>query len=47
MKITQYRNNGKTQTQRTLELETAVEAMRTETGSLPVTSLNLAWVMCL
>jgi len=40
MKITQYRNDGKTQTQRTLEFKTAVEALRTETSSRPVSNLR-------
>ena len=40
MKITQYRNEGKTQTQRILEFETAVEAMRTEVSSRPVSNLR-------
>jgi len=38
MKITQYRNDGKTQTQRILEFETAVDAMRTEVSSRPVSN---------
>lgn len=40
MKITQYRNDGKTQTQRILEFETAVDAMRTEVSSRPVSNLR-------
>lgn len=40
MKITQYRNDGRKQTQRTMELETALEAMRTEIKSQPVTAMR-------
>ncbi len=40
MKITQYRNDGKTQTQRTMELEVAVDAMKTEIKSLPVSTMR-------
>ncbi|NDV63661.1 BT4734/BF3469 family protein [Bacteroides sp. 224] len=40
MKITTYRNVGETQTQRTVELETALEAIRTEIKSRPVSALR-------
>ncbi|NDV57995.1 BT4734/BF3469 family protein [Bacteroides sp. 519] len=40
MKITSYRKDGETQTQRTLELETALDAMRTEIKSKPVSMLR-------
>lgn len=33
MKITQYRNDGKAQTQRTMDIEAALAAMRTEIKS--------------
>lgn len=40
MKITQYRNDEKVQTQRTMNIEAAVAAMRTETKSRPVTVMR-------
>lgn len=40
MKITQFRNDGKRHTQRIIELETALDAMRTEIKSQPVTCLR-------
>lgn len=40
MKITQFRNDGKKQTQRMLELEAGLEAMRTEIKSQPVTHMR-------
>ena len=40
MKITQYRNDGRTQTQRTMELEAVVDAMKTEIKSLPVSTMR-------
>ena len=40
MKITQYRNDGKTQTQRTMDIEAALAAMRTETKSKPVSTMR-------
>lgn len=40
MKITQYRNDGKKQTQRTMELEAGLEAMRTETKSQPISNMR-------
>lgn len=40
MKITQFRNDGKSQTQRITELEAVLTAMRTELKSKPVTQLR-------
>jgi|GEM_PF-6605804 len=40
MKITLYRKDGKTQTQRTLELIAALEAMKTEIKARPVSTLR-------
>ena len=40
MKITQYRNDGNVQTQRTIDMETALTAMRTETKSKPVSVMR-------
>lgn len=40
MKITQYRDNEKTQTQRTMSMEAALAAMRTETKSKPVSAMR-------
>ncbi len=40
MKITSYRNTGGTETQRILTLENALNAMRTETKSKPVSALR-------
>ncbi|WP_321424300.1 BT4734/BF3469 family protein [uncultured Bacteroides sp.] len=42
MKITQCRENGKTQTQRAIELTAVVEAMKTETQSQPVSNMRMA-----
>jgi predicted P-loop ATPase len=40
MKITQYRNNEKVQTQRTMSMEAALNAMQTEIKSKPVTTMR-------
>lgn len=40
MKITQYRNDGKVQTQRTMSIEAALAAMRTEIKSRPVSTMR-------
>ncbi len=40
MKITQLRNDGKKQTQRVIELEAGLQAMRVETKSQPVTVMR-------
>lgn len=40
MKITQFRNDGKEQKQRTISIETALAAMRTETASKPVSTMR-------
>lgn len=40
MKITQCRNDGKIQTQRTIELEAAVDAIRIEIKSRPISTLR-------
>ncbi|NDV65730.1 BT4734/BF3469 family protein [Bacteroides sp. 224] len=40
MKITQYRNDGKTQTQRTMDIEAALAAMRTEIKTKPVSVMR-------
>jgi hypothetical protein len=40
MKITQYRDNGKEQTQRIMEMDAAVNAMKTEIKSQPVTMMR-------
>lgn len=40
MKITQYRNDGKTQTQRTMAMDAAVDAMKTEIKSQPITTMR-------
>ena len=40
MKITQYRNDGKVQTQRTMDIAAALTAMRTETKNKPVSTLR-------
>jgi len=40
MKITQYRNDGKAQTQRTMDIEAALAAMRTEIKSKPVSVMR-------
>jgi hypothetical protein len=40
MKITQYRNDGKVQTQRMMDIEAALTAMRTETKSKPVSTMR-------
>ncbi|NDV82452.1 BT4734/BF3469 family protein [Bacteroides sp. 51] len=40
MKITQYRNDGKVQTQRTIDMEAALAAMRTETKGKPVSVMR-------
>jgi hypothetical protein len=40
MKITQYRNDGKAQTQRVMSMDAAVDAMRTEIKSQPITLMR-------
>ena len=40
MKITQYRSDGKVQTQRTIDMEAALVAMRTETKNKPVSVMR-------
>jgi hypothetical protein len=40
MKITQYRDDGKVQTQRVMDIEAALTAMRTETKSKPVSTMR-------
>ncbi|BEG99158.1 BT4734/BF3469 family protein [Bacteroides sedimenti] len=40
MKITQFRNDGKKETQRTIRLEAAIEGMKTETKSRPVSTMR-------
>jgi len=40
MKITQYRNDGKAQTQRTMDIDAALAAMRTETKNKPVSVMR-------
>lgn len=40
MKITQFRDDGKSRTQRVMEIEAALDAMRTEIKSQPVTHLR-------